>query len=70
MKTLDRLLEISSRLEHIENSAEWIAKESVHSDSAVSQSGTLITVLVEQVREKVLSLVEDLEEIAQLDCFH
>ena len=62
MKTTDQLLNISSRLEHLETAAEWIAKESVHSDNAISQSGTLICVLADEVRERIFELVQELEE--------
>ena len=60
--TLNKLEEISSRLELLENQAEWIAKESVHTDNVISQSGTLIYVLADEVRSKVFELVHELEE--------
>ena len=62
MKTLDKLLEISSRIEHLENAAEWITKETVNTDSAVSQTGTLITVLCDDLRERICQLVQDFEQ--------
>ncbi|MGI6525749.1 MAG: hypothetical protein ACOX2O_10760 [Bdellovibrionota bacterium] len=61
MDTVTELLQISSRLEHLENAAEWITRETVHSDAAVSQTGTLITVLADELREKIYNLVHDLE---------
>ena len=61
MTTLDRLLEISSRLEHLENAAEWIAKETVHTDNGLSQTGTLIYALADELRERVYALAHDLE---------
>lgn len=64
MRTIDKLIEISSRLEHIETSAEWIARESVHSDNVVSQTGTLICVLADDLKERIYSLVRELEEMA------
>ena len=70
MKTLERLLEISSRLDHVESSAEWIARESVHSDNGISQTGTLISVLADEVREKVCSLVRDFEEVLDIKHMH
>lgn len=70
MHTIDKLVEITSRLEHIENTAEWIARETVHTDNSVSQTGTLICVLAEDIREKVYSLVKELEQLADLDRFN
>ena len=70
MQPLDKLLDITSRLEHIETSAEWIARESVHTDNSISQTGTLISVLVDDVRERVYSLVKELEALANLDRFN
>ena len=43
--SVDKLVDISNRLEQIENSAEWISREMVHSDTAISQTGSLICVL-------------------------
>lgn len=61
METMRQLTEITSRIEHLENSSEWIARETVHSDNAVSQTATLITVLIDDLRERILHLVTDLE---------
>ena len=61
MQSVGKLLQISSRLDHLEQAAEWIAKEMVHSDNAVSQTGTLICVLADEVRERICNLVRDLE---------
>ncbi|MBX7137852.1 MAG: hypothetical protein K1X83_07690 [Oligoflexia bacterium] len=66
MNTVDRLLEITSRIEHLENAAEWIARETVNTDSAMSQTGTLICVIAEDLREKVCGLVRQMEEILDL----
>lgn len=62
MNTVDKMIEIQSRLEHLESSALWIAKETVHSDNAVSQTGTLISVLADELREKLYALVQELEK--------
>lgn len=64
MHTIDKLIDITSRLEHIETSAEWIARETVQTDNSVSQTGTLICVLADDLRERVYALVKELEEIA------
>lgn len=66
MNTLNKLLEITSRLDHLENVAEWIARETVHSDNSVSQTGTLACVLVEDIRERICTLVKEFEEIQDL----
>lgn len=70
MATVEKLLDITSRLEHIENSAEWIAREMVHSDSPVSQTGTLICVLADDLKERIFQLVKELETLADLDRFN
>ncbi len=67
MKTLDKLLEISSRIEHMENAAEWIAKETANTDGAVSQTGSLICVLADDLRERICALVHEFEEIMDTD---
>ena len=61
MDTIAKLMDISSRLEHLENSAEWITRETVNTDGALAQTGTLITVLADDIREKVCELVQYLE---------
>ena len=62
MDTLTELLQISSRIEHLESAAEWIARETVHTDNAISQTGTLISVLADELRERVYNLVHELEK--------
>ena len=61
MTTLDKLIDISSRLDHLETAAEWIAKESIHTDNGVSQTSTLICVLADEIRERVFTLAQELE---------
>lgn len=61
MDTVNKLLDISSRLEHLESAAEWITKETVHSDNTISQTGTLICVLADDLRERVCALVKEIE---------
>lgn len=67
MNTLDKLLNISSRIEHLESAAEWIAKETIHTDSGISQTGTLICVLADEVREAIYELARELEAPAEED---
>ncbi len=62
MDTVEKLIEITSRIEHLETAAEWVAKETVHSDNGVSQTGTLICVLADEIRQKLFDLVKNLEE--------
>lgn len=70
MASLNKLLEISSRIEHLENSAEWIAKETIHTDNAISQTSSLICVLADEVRTRILELVEELEREKEQAGFH
>ncbi len=65
MSTLDQLLEISSRLEHLENAAEWVAKETIHTDNGISQTGSLMCVLIDEVREAVYQLAKEVEQIGE-----
>jgi hypothetical protein len=62
MNSFDKLHEICSRLDHIEHSSEWIARSMVHVDSGASQTGSLINVLADEIRERVLDLITDLEK--------
>lgn len=70
MDTIKKLLDISSRIDHLEHSAEWIAKETVHTDNVVSQTGSLICVLAEELREKVCTLVRELERAVEIGSYH
>ena len=70
MDTIKKLLDISSRIDHMENSAEWIARETVHTDNAISQTGSLICVLAEELREKVCTLVRELERAVEISGYH
>ena len=70
MEILDKLLDISSRIDHLEQAAEWIAKETVHSDNGISQTGTLICVLADELRERIYTLVRELETADSVDKLH
>ena len=61
MSTVKKLMDISNRIDQLENSAEWIARETVNTDSAISQSSTLISVLADEIRERICDLVQELE---------
>lgn len=62
MDTVGKLQEISLRLDHLEASGEWLARSLVHQDTAASQTGTLVTVLAEDIRQRLLELVTELEK--------
>ena len=70
MNSLAKILEIASRLDHLGTCADWVARETVHSDNSLSQTGTLMAVLVEDVRERVNALVEELESFGISDKTH
>ena len=67
MDTLGRLSDISSRIDHLEQAAEWIAKETVFSDNPISQTSTLIMVLADDIREKLVRLIGDLERGIEIE---
>lgn len=70
MNTLAQVLEIASRLDHLGTCAEWIARETVHTDNSISQTGTLMSVLTEDIREKLTALISELEQMAVVDSSH
>ncbi len=70
MNSLSQILDIASRLDHLGSCAEWIARETVHTDNAISQTGTLISVLAEDIREQITNLVTELEQYGGLDGTH
>jgi hypothetical protein len=70
MDTMTKLLEIASRIEHLENAAEWIARESIHTDNGISQTSTLICVLADEIREKVYLLTHEMEQATTPDTIH
>ncbi len=61
MNTVDKLLDISNRLEHLERSAEWVTKETANQDNTIAQTTTLIMVLADDIREKIYALVKEIE---------
>ncbi len=66
MKSVNKLQEISSKIDHLMNSAEWVAKETVHTDNAISQTGTLMAVLADEIREKIYALVQEMEKSVEV----
>lgn len=61
MNTVDKLLDISNRLEHLERSAEWVTRETATQDNTIAQTTTLIMVLADDIREKIYALVKEIE---------
>ena len=70
MNSLSQILDIASRIDHLGSCAEWIARETVHTDNAISQTSTLISVLAEDIREKITNLVSELEQIGGFEGSH
>ena len=68
--TVEELAYISSRIDHLESAADWIARETVHNDSVVSQTATLIMTVADELREKMCELVSDLEKTIELRELH
>lgn len=62
MDNTGRLEDISLRLDHLQAAGEWLARSLVHIDSSASHTGTLVTVLADDIRVKVIELVTELEK--------
>ena len=67
MRTVKMLQDISSRIDHLENAAEWITRESVHTDNTMSQTATLICVIADELRERLCALVREIERERDYD---
>jgi hypothetical protein len=61
METVERLCDIASRLDHLENCAEWISRETANADAGICQTASLISALADEIREKICNMVKDLE---------
>lgn len=61
MPSVDKLVEISSKIEHLETAADWITRQTVHTDNTISQTGTLILTIAEDIRNTLFELVRELE---------
>lgn len=66
MKTMEHILDIASRIDQLESASEWIAKETVNSDQGLSQAATFISVLADQIREQICTLVQEVESWREL----
>ena len=62
MDSTEKIEEISLRLDHLYSAGEWLARSLVHVDSSASHTGTLVTVLAEDIRSRLLELVTELEK--------
>lgn len=67
MNTIEKLSDIASRLDHLETAAEWIARETVNTDTPLSQTGSLIIALADDIRDKLVRLVTDMERGIELE---
>lgn len=70
VKSIDRLSDIASRIDHLESQAEWIARETINADNSVSHTASLIMALADDLREKICHLVKDLERGAEESELH
>jgi|1048.fasta_scaffold167880_1 hypothetical protein len=61
MDTVERLCDIASRIDHLENCAEWISRETANADAGICQTASLIGALAEEIREKICNMVKELE---------
>ena len=67
MNTVEKLHELSERIDHLQYLAEWVTRETTHSDNTVSQTATLLTVISEEIREKVCEVVTEFEKFASVN---
>lgn len=67
MDTLERLNDISLRLDQLESTGEWLARALVHTDSSGSQAGSMIMALAEDIRDRLMVLVNELEKAQDQD---
>lgn len=70
MTTLDHLTDISSRLDHLESCAEWITRETANADMGLCQTAALIITLADELRDRICTLVKDMEREVELDKLH
>ncbi len=62
MDNITKIHEICLRIDHLESAGDWLARTLVHVDNSASQTGTLVSVLASDVRERLLELVTCLEK--------
>ena len=66
MDTVERLCDIASRIDHLENCAEWISRETANADAGIGQTASLIGALAEEIRDKICNMVKELESNEEL----
>jgi hypothetical protein len=57
---------IQSRLQQIDSVGEWIARETVHQDAAISQSGSFLCAMTSDLQMRVESLIVELQDIVKM----
>ena len=62
MDTIAKLQEISHRLDHLEASAEWIVRGTELIDPTTAHTAALISLLADDLRDRIVDLVTDLEK--------
>jgi hypothetical protein len=62
---MNKFLDIASRIDHLSQTADWIARETVHTDNCLSQAATLVNVLSEDIRERMLCLLQEMESLIE-----
>lgn len=62
MDTMTKLQELSLRLDHLENSGDWLSRTMCDRDDVAAQTGTLVVKLAEDIRYRMLELVTELEK--------
>lgn len=61
MDTVSKLQELSLRLDKLEATGEWLEQTLAETDAAAAKSGALISALADDVRQRLLDLVTELE---------
>ena len=62
MNTLNRIQEIALRLDHLDSAGEWLSRALENVDTSASQTGSLVTSLSEDIRQRLFELVSELEK--------
>ena len=61
MQSEIKLVEISRKFENLKPPPKWIISQTFKPDTTISQTGTLILTIAEDVRSKLYELVRELE---------
>ena len=60
--SIERVQDISLRIEQLENTGEWLSRVVEGYDPSAAQAAVLITSLAEDIRARLLDLVTELEK--------